>query len=607
MDEVIKEFLKIGLLPTILIIAIFLIVQDANRGEKLKSFLTKPFFRLFKWFSKTHISSQVNSSLNSFFKKNIFNHLVNNPNFEFKVKWVRGSKDSYLKEDGTLILRLTQDDDQTKNILNASQIALPYVVCPLIRSNIDQEISSAVDLTIMQNLADKLGRHAKAVFKRSFLDPEILNNPKLTELIPKLIELDKHGIYTPIFLNELELVGEELYSESDYNNYSKEVIEFISYLLTIVNRGIGDEIELNYIKNPFKLGTILLAKTSRANSQGLRPYLRRLRMKIDKGCETIYIISFPNSYEFFNRIIKTINSHESINLDKIINTVDYNNSYNKNSQNFKIAILSTNKISGSTGFKERIEANNIKEGEIYDGTVDDISESEALVNLLGLRAYVKKTESSWQPSTDCREHLEVNIEYKFKVINIDFITGTILLTRKIGDENPWETIDKPEIETNITCKICEVSNGNLIGLYNKLKIFIPNEEISWYGLSTSDLSNFKNQNLEVRVLSLNGDDFTINCSIKSTVEDPWPKIHELLPKGDEFNGKVVGIHDHFVRVEIDFSIIGVLPKESLEQAGHEYANYLETMKIGQGLNVYISKVFIKKKRIRFDLTRNKNT
>ena len=561
MDKVVEEILKIGFLPTILLIVIFLIVQDPTRGEKLKSYLTQPFFKLFRWFSKSHIASKVNASLNSFFKKSIFNHLIHNPNIEFKVKWVKDSQDPLFKEDGILILRLTQDDDQTKNILNASKIALPHVVCSLIRSNIDQELSSAVDLTIMQNLAERLGRHGKAIFKKYFLDPEIAEDAKLSELIPKLIELDKHGIYVPIFLNELELVGEDLYANSDYNNYSNEVTEFITYLLTIVNRQVGDEIELNYIKKPFKLGTILLAKTNRAITQGLRPYLRRLRMKIDKGCETIYIISFPNSYDFFNRIVKTIDSHESINLDKIINTVDYHTNNNKNSQNFKIAILSTNNVSGSTGFKERIEANEIKEGGIYDGTVDDISENEALINLLGLIAYVQKSESSWQPSKDCRENLEINKEYKFQVININFVTGTIHLTRRIENENPWIDTEKPEIGSTIEVKVCRISKGNLIGTYNQLKVIIKNDEISWFGLSTNDLSDFVDRLLKVKVLSLDSDSFSIYCSLKETVEDPWPKIHELLPKGKEFDGKVVEINEHFVRVEIDYSIIGIYLKK----------------------------------------------
>ena len=605
MDEVVKEILKIGLLPTLLLVIVFLIVQDSTRADKLKSLITKPFFRLFKWFSKSYISSEINASLNGFFNKNIYSYLIQNPNTKFKVKWVRKSKDPIFKNNGTLILRIRNEEDQTRNILSASKVALPHVICPLIRSNIDAHISSAIDLTIMKNLASKLGRHGKAIFKRHFLDPETIAEAQITDVLPKLIELDKHGIFTSIFLNELELVGDELYSESDYNNYSKETLKFIKYLLDIVNREKGSEIELNYISGPFKVGTILLAKSSRANSQGLRPYLRRLRMKIDKGCESIYLISFPNSYDFFKRIIKTVKSHESINLVKIVNTVDFGIDTNKAKENFKIAILSTNEISGSLSFKARIEANEIKEGKIYDGIVEDLSEKEALVNLLGLRAYVRKSECCWGIANDCREHLEINTEYKFKVKNIDFITGTILLSRKIDAENPWLLNEKPTIGERILVKINSSSLGNLYGVYNNLVVLIPENEISWFALTVDEISDFKERELEVKVNEIDNENFQVICSKKDIISNPWPEIHKLLPRGQEFNGKVLQVHQHFVKVEIDHSIVGILPKESLLKAGHEYANFVENMKIGQGIDVYVSKVFLNKKKIRLDLTRNK--
>ena len=256
-------------------------------------------------------------------------------------------------------------------------------------------------------------------------------------------------------------------------------------------------------------------------------------------------------------------------------------------------------------FKERIEANNIIEGGVYDGTVDDISEKETLVNLLGLRAYISNSESSWMPTLNCNEHLEKDQQYQFKVVKIDFVTGTLHLSRRIDNENPWLLTEKPEIGERISVKIQVSSLGNLYGLYNNLTIFIPENEISWFSLADEEILDFIDNELEVEVVEIDEENYKINCSLRHVVSNPWPKIHELLPKGLEFNGKVTQIHEHFVKVEIDNYIIGVLPKESLQKAGHEYSNFKENMKIGQGVDVYISKVFVNKKKIRLDLARNK--
>src|SRR5690606_13073283 len=112
---------------------------------------------------------------------------------------------------------------------------------------------------------------------------------KISELIVKLQSLDEHGFFIPIFINELELLSEGLYADNDSSDYSEQTLQFLEYLLTIVKRDVGQEIQLEYLLPPFKVSTIFLAKANRADTQGLRPYLRRLTINLDKGSETIYI------------------------------------------------------------------------------------------------------------------------------------------------------------------------------------------------------------------------------------------------------------------------------------------------------------------------------
>lgn len=200
-NEVIKKILEIGIAPAILLVVIFLIVQDPDRAVKLKSFITKPFFKFLRWFSKEHISSKVSGHVNEFFKRNLYPFLIESEKYNFKVKWVSKPNDPILKENGTLILRLKEENDQTKNIISAVQVAIPHVVCPLIRNNISTTSIKAIDLTILQKLTYKLGKHGKAIFKKFFLDPETNQDHEIGELIRNLFRLDRHGFFVPIFLN----------------------------------------------------------------------------------------------------------------------------------------------------------------------------------------------------------------------------------------------------------------------------------------------------------------------------------------------------------------------------------------------------------------------
>ena len=76
MDELVKNILQYGLVPTFLLIALVLIIQEPDRAIKLKALITQPFFKLFRWFSKEHISSKVSSQANEFLNSNIFGLLT---------------------------------------------------------------------------------------------------------------------------------------------------------------------------------------------------------------------------------------------------------------------------------------------------------------------------------------------------------------------------------------------------------------------------------------------------------------------------------------------------------------------------------------------------
>ncbi|QJP35444.1 S1 RNA-binding domain-containing protein [Nonlabens sp. Ci31] len=608
MNEFIKLFGVYGLPTVCLIVFLFLIVQDPTRGEKLQALVTKPFYRMCRWFSKTHISSEVSSSLNMFYNNKIFNLLVDKNKPQIKIKWVTESEDPAFTKEGNIILRLKEEKDQTRNILNAAKFSLPLIICPLVRSNIHHSYSTALDLTLMKKLSNNMGRHGKAIFKQYFLDPETSQDKTLGVLIQRLVELDNHGFFIPVVLNELEIIGEGLYADSNPNDYTSEAIKFLEYLLEIVNRKIGDEIELNYTEKPFSVGTMLLAKSHRADTQGLRPYLKRLQIKIDKGIQSIYIISFPNSYVFFDKLIKTLRSHESLNIEKLINTVDYTINETNKKTNFKIAIISSNNIFSNDSFKERIITNNIEEGKRYEGTVEDVSEKEALINLHGLRAYIKYRNCSWNYPTSCKDFLELNKEYEFEVETIEWETGTIFLSRKFLELDPWALKTPPSNGDEIKIKVYSKLNNRLLCFYDeKLPVLLPITELSWQPNNIdSEVIDLIGTELIVEVIQVDTDKKEIIVSKRELVTDPWPDIHTAYPIGKEIHGKVCEIQEHYVKVKIDESIIAILPKESLQKAGYEYSDFQNNLVVDQGLDLFVSKVFIAKKKMRVDLRRNKN-
>ena len=602
MENLITEILKFGLFPTFLCVILFLVIQEPERATKIKAFITEPLFRLFKWFSREHISAKVSSQTNEFLNSTIFSQLTNSDKYNIKVKWVKEANDPYFSENGTLVLRMKEEVDQAKNILSAVNVALPHVLCPLIRNNINNTFEKSIDLAVLKKLSTKLGRHGKLTFKRYFLDPETDIDSQIGNLIVKLELLDTHGFFIPIFLNELELLGEGLYADNDYSDYSEQILQFLEYLLSIINREIGQEISLEYHNPPFKVSTIMLAKASRADTQGLRPYLKRLNTNLDKGSETIYIVSFPPAFDFFKRLVFSLDSNERVFVKKVIKAKGIND----NSENLKIAILARNEIFTNELFEEKLLANNITEGSTVKGIVEDISINETLVNILGMKAYIQKNECSWITIASCEDFLNVGKEYDFVIKKIDKSSGMIYLTLKTETNNPWYQIELPKEGALIDIVICSNNPIHTIGVYSeKLEIHIPTDELSWFFLTPNQCRDLLGTTQKVRVLAVDTENQNIFCSIRQVEQDPWVSIHESLKVGMEFNGKVTDITQNYIQVKLPNNYIGVIPSDCLKTAGYEYENFHENVVIGQGIDVFVSKVFIAKKRIRLDLKRNK--
>src|SRR5271157_2164990 len=194
------KFLKEFGLPGALLIILILIIQDPDRAAKLNALFWKPFFSMFKWGSKQYIAAEVGNTTSFYLNNSIRRMIPGIPETKVKIKWVTSPHDPILSQDGTLILRLQETNDQTRNILSATRLALPKVVCPSLRTNLQSYASSAVDLALLHDLANHLGKHAQPVFNKYFLSPEIGDDQRAATLFRQLIQLDQAGVFVSILL-----------------------------------------------------------------------------------------------------------------------------------------------------------------------------------------------------------------------------------------------------------------------------------------------------------------------------------------------------------------------------------------------------------------------
>ncbi len=116
-----------------------------ERIEKLKEVVLFPLFRLFKVGTRQYIAATVAYAATSFLQENLRKVLKSIPNIRVKIRWVTSDTDPILKSDGSLLICLRETDDQTRNIIAATQATLPHVIFPGLRPQVDKYAVASID------------------------------------------------------------------------------------------------------------------------------------------------------------------------------------------------------------------------------------------------------------------------------------------------------------------------------------------------------------------------------------------------------------------------------------------------------------------------------
>ena len=603
--ELVRTLLAGGPSVILLVIVVFL-VADLDRAERLKALLLRPLFLFRHWCSRSYMAAEVASKATAFLKIHVSNQLPSLGQFKVRVKWVKSTSDPVLRQDGTLILRLRETNDQTLNTILATCVALPNIVCPTLRASMQRYAESAIDLTLLRSLAEKLGRHARPVFQREFLAPGIADDPKVAELFEKLVHLDEERVFVPVFLEECSFIENSIYGRGSVQDVTDEVIGFLEFLLTLVDREVGEEIPLEYHSEHFHVAVLLLALAIKAETEGVRPYLNRVDRDIKIGCDSIYIIAFPPARTFMQRVLKALEADQRLSMAKRIVTVRSRPPLRGRREGMaEIALMRANRIFGESSFCEKTEALELGIGSHVSGVVLDVSHDWSLINVGGLNAFIRKTECSWLTTESCQTVLEPGQRADFFVKDINWDRQQIELSCRFPAEDPWQSTHVPEEGEIVSVVLRSTTPTQFIGLLNgTIEVRIPFQELSW----TEDRPECPNEllthELDAVIYERSDEERKLLASPRRLVEDPWPDIHRRIPKGSEFEAKVVKIAADYARVELPTGLTGIVPKKQFEMAGYEYRDHEANLIEGQVLHVVVTKVFIGKRRIRLALKRN---
>ncbi|MDD3444428.1 MAG: 30S ribosomal protein S1 [Zavarzinia sp.] len=242
---------------------------------------------------------------------------------------------------------------------------------------------------------------------------------------------------------------------------------------------------------------------------------------------------------------------------------------------------------------------NLKEGQILEGVVKNITDYGAFVDLGGVDGLLHVTDIAWRRVNHPSEALTIGQTVKVQVIRVNPETQRISLGMKQLLADPWDGVAaKYPMGVKFLGRVTNITDyGAFVELEPGVEGLVHVSEMSWTKknvhpgkiVSTS-------QEVEVMVLEVDANKRRISLGLKQCLENPWSAFAAMHPQNTEIEGEVKNITEFGLFIGLDGGVDGMVHLSDLdwnrpgEQAIQDY-------KKGDMVRAVVLDVDVEKERI----------
>src|SRR5437899_4441238 len=234
----------------------------------------------------------------------------------------------------------------------------------------------------------------------------------------------------------------------------------------------------------------------------------------------------------------------------------------------------------------------LEEGVILEGTVKNITDYGAFVDLGGIDGLLHVTDMSWGRLQNPSELFKVGDTVQVKVLKFDRERERVSLGYKQLLPDPWETIaERFPPATRITGKIASVADyGAFVELEPGVEGLVHVSEMSW-SKRIKHPSKIVNpgDTVEVEVLSVDPRARRVSLGMKQVQENPWKTIGERYHAGDRVHGRVRNLTDFGAFIEIEDGVDGLVHVSDISWS-RRVKHPGEVLKKGQQVDAVITTI-----------------
>ena len=256
-------------------------------------------------------------------------------------------------------------------------------------------------------------------------------------------------------------------------------------------------------------------------------------------------------------------------------------------------------VEASQGEERAKMMSNLQEDSVVQGTIKNITDYGAFVDLGGIDGLLHITDLAWRRVRHPSEMLTVGQEVTAKILKFDQEKNRVSLGIKQLGDDPWVGIARRyPPNTRLFGKVTNLTDyGAFVEIESGIEGLVHVSEMDWTNKNVAPSKAVSlGTEVEVMVLDIDEDKRRISLGIKQCKANPWEEFSRIHQKGDKIKGAIKSITDFGVFIGLPGGIDGLVHLSDLSwnEPGEEA---VKAFKKGDELEAVVLAIDVEKERI----------
>jgi small subunit ribosomal protein S1 len=241
----------------------------------------------------------------------------------------------------------------------------------------------------------------------------------------------------------------------------------------------------------------------------------------------------------------------------------------------------------------------LSEGQVVHGTVKNVTDYGAFVDLGGIDGLLHLTDLSWGRVRHPNDVVKPEQELDLMILKFDKAKQRVSLGLKQMTKDPWvDAAERYPAGGKYKGKVVGVVDyGAFVELEQGIEGLVHVTEMSWAKKATHPSKVVKaGDEVDVVVLDIKPSDRRVSLGMKQAQPDPWMQVAEKYPVGTVVTGKVRNIAEFGAFVEIEEGFDGLVHVGDVSWTGR-VKNPHEVFKKGEPITAKVLRIDPENRRV----------